>query len=389
MPNFIDKEEKLEEASKTIVKSDNSSNSSEFDKKKIILVVVGLLFVVLGLYYFSKTFSKPKTEQATKITQTDKTTGIQDLTSTDVTTPVEEPVITEPLDTTAMDDTTGFDPAPMEDTTLQEPSFDSNSGTPSEPKKKDSPISYGSKIVTSSNTSSTDSQKAELEARAKAAQAAVDADNAASNGTTSTQSSNASTPINWKLNNVLEQNGKYTLPTGKIIPALLWTKLNSDLPGQMIAIVRENVYSNGKIIIPQGTKIYGTYDSNVVFAQNRMLVVWNRLIFPNKKTLDLAGMPGADLTGAAGLKDKTNYHTLQMLKGVFLSAVFGAVDGVAKNSTTNTAAQGAVDGATEQINAFGSKIADKSLNKNPTIEIRQGTKFNIMINKDINLPVYK
>ena len=389
MPNFIDKEEKLEEASKTIVKSDNSSNSSEFDKKKIILVVVGLLFVVLGLYYFSKTFSKPKAEQATKITQTDKTTGIQDLTTTDVTTPVEEPVITEPLDTTAMDDTTGFDPVPMEDTTLQEPSFDSTSGTPSEPKKKDSPISYGSKIVTSSNTSSTDSQKAELEARAKAAQAAVDANNAASNGTTSTQSSNASTPINWKLNNVLEQNGKYTLPTGKIIPALLWTKLNSDLPGQMIAIVRENVYSGGKIIIPQGTKIYGTYDSNVVFAQNRMLVVWNRLIFPNQKTLDLAGMPGADLTGAAGLKDKTNYHTLQMLKGVFLSAVFGAVDGVAKNSTTNEAAQGAVDGATEQINAFGSKIADKSLNKNPTIEIRQGTKFNIMINKDINLPVYK
>ena len=231
MANFIDKEEKLEEASKTIVKSDNSSNSSEFDKKKIILVVVGLLFVVLGLYYFSKTFNKPKTEQTTKITQTDKTTGIQDLTTTDVTTPVEEPVITEPLDTTAMDDTTGFAPAPMEDTTLQEPSFDSNSGTPSEPKKKDSPISYGSKIVTSSNTSSTDSQKAELEARAKAAQAAVDADNAASNGTTSTQSSNASTPINWKLNNVLGQNGKYTLPTGKIIPALLWTKLNSDLPG--------------------------------------------------------------------------------------------------------------------------------------------------------------
>ena len=152
MPNFIDKEEKLEEASKTIVKSDNSSNSSEFDKKKIILVVVGLLFVVLGLYYFSKTFSKPKTEQPTKITQTDKTTGIQDLTTTDVTTPVEEPVITEPLDTTAMDDTTGFDPVPMEDTTLQEPSFDSNSGTPSEPKKKDSAISYGSKIVTSSNT---------------------------------------------------------------------------------------------------------------------------------------------------------------------------------------------------------------------------------------------
>ena len=328
-------------------------------------------------------------EQTTKITQTDKTTGIQDLTTTDVTTPVEEPVITEPLDTTAMDDTTGFAPVPMEDTTLQEPSFDSNSGTPSEPKKKESPISYGSKIVTSSNTSSTDSQKAELEARAKAAQAAVDADNAASNGTTSTQSSNTSTPINWKLNNVLGQNGKYTLPTGKIIPALLWTKLNSDLPGQMIAIVRENVYSGGKIIIPQGTKIYGTYDSNVVFAQNRMLVVWNRLIFPNKKTLDLAGMPGADLTGAAGLKDKTNYHTLQMLKGVFLSAVFGAIDGVAKDSTTNTAAQGAVDGATEQINAFGSKIADKALNKNPTIEIRQGTKFNIMINKDINLPVYK
>ena len=388
MPNFIDKEEKLEEAPKTIVKSENSSNSSEFDKKKIILVVVGLLFVVLGLYYFSKTFSKPKAEQATKITQTDKITGIQDLTTTDVTTPVEEPVITEPLDTTAMDDTTAFNPVPMEDSTLQEPSFDSNSGTPSEPKKKDSAISYGSKIVTSSNTSSTDSQKAELEARAKAAQAAVAADDAASNGTTSTQS-NASTPINWKLNNVLEQNGKYTLPTGKIIPALLWTKLNSDLPGQMIAIVRENVYSGGKIIIPQGTKIYGTYDSNVVFAQNRMLVVWNRLIFPNKKTLDLAGMPGADLTGAAGLKDKTNYHTLQMLKGVFLSAVFGAVDGVAKNSTNNASAQGAVDGATEQINAFGSKIADKSLNKNPTIEIRQGTKFNIMINKDINLPVYK
>ena len=110
----------------------------------------------------------------------------------------------------------------------------------------------------------------------------------------------------------------YQVMAGNIIPSSLITGLSSDLPGILTAQVRHNVYDSvtGRhLLIPQGTRIIGEYSSAVTYGQNRALVVWNRLIYPNGKSIVLEGMPGVDLSGYAGFKDKVDYHFWRMMGG--------------------------------------------------------------------------
>ena len=186
------------------------------------------------------------------------------------------------------------------------------------------------------------------------------------------------------------QISPYEIKVGSIIPAVLITSINSDLPGGIIAQIRENVYDSttGKhLLLPQGSKIYGIYDSNISYAQNRILIVWQRIVLPNGESIALENMPGVDLSGSAGLRDKTNYHSLQLLRGVVLSAVFGAGTAIVtyeKDGDNNYMSE-AGRGAGENIDTIGQKMADKDLNRQPTIEIRQGNKFNILVHKDMIL----
>ena len=186
------------------------------------------------------------------------------------------------------------------------------------------------------------------------------------------------------------QISPYEIKVGSIIPAVLVTSINSDLPGGIIAQIRENVYDSttGKhLLLPQGSKIYGIYDSNISYAQNRILIVWQRIVLPNGESIALENMPGVDLSGSAGLRDKTNYHSLQLLRGVVLSAVFGAGTAIVtyeKDGDNNYMSE-AGRGAGKNIDTIGQKMADKDLNRQPTIEIRQGNKFNILVHKDMIL----
>ena len=103
------------------------------------------------------------------------------------------------------------------------------------------------------------------------------------------------------------QISPYEVKVGSIIPAVLVTSINSDLPGGIVAQIRENVYDSttGKhLLLPQGAKIYGIYDSNISYAQNRILIVWQRIVLPNGESIALENMPGVDLSGSAGLRDK-------------------------------------------------------------------------------------
>mgnify|MGYP003418136708 CR=1 FL=1 len=186
------------------------------------------------------------------------------------------------------------------------------------------------------------------------------------------------------------QISPYEIKVGSIIPAVLVTSINSDLPGGIIAHIRENVYDSttGKhLLLPQGSKIYGIYDSNISYAQNRILIVWQRIVLPNGESIALENMPGVDLSGSAGLRDKTNYHSLQLLRGVVLSAVFGAGTAIVtyEKDGDNNYMNEAGRGAGENIDTIGQKMADKDLNRQPTIEIRQGNKFNILVHKDMIL----
>ena len=186
------------------------------------------------------------------------------------------------------------------------------------------------------------------------------------------------------------QISPYEIKVGSIIPAVLVTSINSDLPGGIIAQIRENVYDSttGRhLLLPQGSKIYGIYDSNISYAQNRILIVWQRIVLPNGESIALENMPGVDLSGSAGLRDKTNYHSLQLLRGVVLSAVFGAGTAIVtyEKDGDNNYMNEAGRGAGENIDTIGQKMADKDLNRQPTIEIRQGNKFNILVHKDMIL----
>jgi len=188
---------------------------------------------------------------------------------------------------------------------------------------------------------------------------------------------------------------RYELKAGNIIPGVMITGINSDLPGRLVGQVRENVFdtvTGRHLLIPQGTRVIGTYDSKVAYAQDRVLIVWSRLIFPNGDSIDLEGMDGVDLSGYAGMKDKVNNHYGKLITGVVLSSILSATVKVAAgNSDSGEASFGqqAASGAAQEVARVGAKIADKNLNVQPTIEIRPGMKFNVFVNKDLILRPYR
>lgn len=183
----------------------------------------------------------------------------------------------------------------------------------------------------------------------------------------------------------------YTLFAGTILPCVLTQGINSDLPGQIGCMISENVYDTvtGKhLLIPQGTKAIGTYDSRIAYGQERVLVVWTRLLRPDGTTLSLEGMPGTDLSGYAGLTGHVNNHYLRLLSGVVLGSLIGASAQIATgaNSQNPSFAALAVQGAGQNINEAGQQITRKNLNIQPTIEVRPGTRLNIFATKDLILP---
>jgi type IV secretory pathway VirB10-like protein len=201
--------------------------------------------------------------------------------------------------------------------------------------------------------------------------------------------------IFYSSSRVEKAKSKYEVKSGTIIPAVLITGINSDLPGNILAQVRENVYDtvNGKhILIPQGSRLIGLYDSNINYAQNRILVVWVRLIYPNGNSLDLQNIPGIDLSGYSGLKDRVNNHWSKIVGGALISSIISAGAKIAANdgnTTTETDEEAAASGVAEQASQVGQKIADKNLSVQPTLEIRPGYKLNLFIVKDFILQPYK
>lgn len=181
----------------------------------------------------------------------------------------------------------------------------------------------------------------------------------------------------------------YQVTAGQLIPAVMDGGINSDLPGQIRALVRENVYdgkSGEHLLIPQGTKIIGTYDSQIAYGQERVLVVWHRLIFPDGSTIDLKGMAGTDVSGYSGLKDEVDHHYFRIFGNAMLMSLMSTGANIsAQNgmSGNQPATQMAVAGMGSQLNQTGSRLINKNLNIQPTLKIRPGYKFNITATKDI------
>lgn len=187
----------------------------------------------------------------------------------------------------------------------------------------------------------------------------------------------------------------YQVMAGTIIPGVLLTGINSDLPGQIVGQVSQNVFDtvNGNhLLIPQGTRVIGEYDSRVAYGQERVLIVWTRLIMPDGSSISLEGMPGVDLSGYAGLTDRVNNHYLRLLGGVVMGSLLGAAAQMAEGSTQSvnpSFGQLALQGAAQNTNQAGQQLTRKNLNIQPTLEIRPGYRFNVFVTKDVILQPYK
>lgn len=186
------------------------------------------------------------------------------------------------------------------------------------------------------------------------------------------------------------------LKAGTIIRSSLITGINSDLPGQVIAQVSRNVWDtiHGEfIVIPQGTKVIGVYDSEISYGQKRVLVAWTRLIYPNGQSLRLDGFQGYDTKGNSGFKDQVNNHYMKTFSSAVLFSVVAS--GVAKvdNDTSDrnqifSSESEFKKAMSQEISRLSSKYIGAALNVSPTLTIRQGYRMNIMIDMDIVLPAY-
>lgn len=181
---------------------------------------------------------------------------------------------------------------------------------------------------------------------------------------------------------------EFQLMAGTLIPGVMISGVNSDLPGQILGQVSQNVYNTvtgQHLVIPQGTKIIGQYDSNVSFGQKRVLVVWTRLIFPNGNSLSLEKMEGVDMSGYAGFHDKVNNHNGRIFKSVVLGSVLTAAAQIStsQNSSDNSYQAAAGSGVAQNVANTTQNMLNKNLSIQPTLTIRPGYQFNIFLTKDL------
>jgi type IV secretion system protein VirB10 len=186
----------------------------------------------------------------------------------------------------------------------------------------------------------------------------------------------------------------YEVLAGTIIPAVLITAINSDLPGPVIGQVRENVFdtaSGNFLLIPQGARLLANYDSMVAWGQERVLLCWNRLVFPNGDSLSLECMPAADLQGAAGLTDSVDEHWFRIVKGAAVASLLAATTQAIAGNTTGfnpTVPQMWAAGAAGEINQAGQQITRRNLNIQPTITVRPGYSVNVIVTRDMIVAPY-
>ena len=187
----------------------------------------------------------------------------------------------------------------------------------------------------------------------------------------------------------------YVVQAGNVIPASLLTGIRSDLPGQITAQVTENVFDSPSgrfLLIPQGTRLIGLYDSQVAFGQSRVLLVWTRLIMPNGRSIVLERQPGADTAGYAGLEDGIDNHWGALFKAALLSTLLGVGSELGAGSDTGNnrdIIQAIRRGSGESLNQTGQKIVQRNLNIQPTLTIRPGFPVRVIVNRDLVLEPYK
>ncbi|MBR0725471.1 TrbI/VirB10 family protein [Bradyrhizobium manausense] len=187
----------------------------------------------------------------------------------------------------------------------------------------------------------------------------------------------------------------YIVQAGTVIPGALITGVRSDLPGQITAQVTENVYDTptGRfLLVPQGARLIGIYDSQVTFGQSRVLLVWTRLVMPNGRSIVLERQPGTDTAGYAGVEDQVDNHWGELFKAAALSTFLavGTELGAGSDTNSNNSAiiQALRHGASDSLNETGQQVVRRSLNIQPTLTVRPGFPIRVLVNRDLILTPY-
>ncbi|WP_369062953.1 TrbI/VirB10 family protein [Burkholderia gladioli] len=187
----------------------------------------------------------------------------------------------------------------------------------------------------------------------------------------------------------------YMVMAGTIIPAALVTGINSDLPGEIIAEVTQPVYDTATdhyLLIPQGSRLIGRYDSQVAFGQQRVLLVWLRLVLPDTSSIALDKLPGIDPAGYAGWEDGVDWHWGRVLTGAVLSTMLGVGSELAvsnQGSANGNTVIALRDSSQDTANQVGQEITRRDLSIQPTLTVRPGFQVNVMVNKDLVLRPYQ
>jgi type IV secretion system protein TrbI len=189
---------------------------------------------------------------------------------------------------------------------------------------------------------------------------------------------------------------RYEVKAGTIIPAVLITGVNSDLPGQLIAQVRESVFdteSGQYLLLPQGARLIGFYDHQVAYGQERVLITWKRVIFPNGSSLSLKdGMPGTDQAGAAGFNDQVNHHLIRVFGNALLLSIISAgvqlsqIPSFGQGFTGPSAGNVLGSAVGQELGQTSNELIRRGINVAPTIEIRPGYAFDVMVTQDLVFP---
>lgn len=184
----------------------------------------------------------------------------------------------------------------------------------------------------------------------------------------------------------------WTLSAGTIIPASLITGLNSDLPGMVIAQVTENVSDTATgrtVLLPQGARLIGSYDSVVAYGQRRALLVWQRIVFPDGSSVRLDNMPATDLGGYAGLEDRVDVHTWQLLKGIALSTLLGVGTELSLGGGESDLVRAVRESTQQNAARAGDKLVSRNLDVQPTLTVRPGWPLRAIIHKDLVLKPWR
>lgn len=184
---------------------------------------------------------------------------------------------------------------------------------------------------------------------------------------------------------------EYEIKAGWEIPAVLEQSLNSDLPGDIKALVMSNVYDTASgqyLLIPQGSRLIGQYDARVAYGQDGVQVVWNRIIFPDASSVDLSGMVGLDSHGNSGLRDKVDRHYKRLFGFAALTSAFTAAFEISQRRNqsvlaTPSASESATSAVGRELSETGAQITRRNLNVQPTIKVPAGYKFTVRVNRDI------